>query len=207
MNKVIMLVDGSPTVHKIVELTFADAGIHIESATTGSQAIDMLGRLEPDLVLADVTVDGPSGYDICRQVKSAHPAIPVVLLAGTFEPFDFERARDCGADGHLVKPFEVAALQTKIEALLDIGAAEPSPPAEALHEPAAPSVIPVSERDEPAGGGDSGRTLSADDVEAVARAVVRRLGPDSLREVARELLPEMAEKIIRERIRELESEE
>ena len=45
MNKVILLVDGSPTVHKIVELTFSDTSVRIESATTGREAVDILEHL------------------------------------------------------------------------------------------------------------------------------------------------------------------
>jgi hypothetical protein len=53
----------------------------------------------------------------------------VLLLAGSFEPFDPERARECGADGHLPKPFESRTLLARVRELIERPAAPPAPPA------------------------------------------------------------------------------
>ena len=68
-------------------------------------------RCDPDLVLADVLMPGKSGYEVCEALKSdpATASIPVLLLAGNFEPFDEARARAARADAHIVKPFESQA--------------------------------------------------------------------------------------------------
>lgn len=128
MPKTILVADDSVTIRKVVELTFRDTDIRVEAVATGREAMEKLAAARPDLVLADVVMPEPSGYEICRAVKSSEHPVPVLLLAGTFEPFDEERARACGADGHIVKPFESRVLLGRIEELLARPPAPPAPP-------------------------------------------------------------------------------
>jgi CheY-like chemotaxis protein len=118
MPKTILLADDSLTIRKVVELTFSDSDIRVESVGSGREALDRIETVLPDLVLADVVMPEPSGYEICEKIKTSTRPVPVLLLAGTFEPFDVERARACGADGHLVKPFESGVLIERVETLL-----------------------------------------------------------------------------------------
>jgi DNA-binding response OmpR family regulator len=118
MPKTILLADDSVTIRKVVELTFSESEYRVESVGSGQEALERLETLDPDLVLADVVMPEPGGYDLCRRVKKSDRPVPVLLLAGTFEPFDEEQARQCGADGHLVKPFESGSLLERVEALL-----------------------------------------------------------------------------------------
>lgn len=121
MPRTILLADDSVTIRKVVELTFLDSGFRVVAVGTGREALDLLGELRPDVVLADVVMPGPSGYEVCRAVKSSPHPVPVLLLAGTFEPFDADEARACGADGHLTKPFDSRTLVTRVDALLESG--------------------------------------------------------------------------------------
>jgi CheY-like chemotaxis protein len=104
----ILLADDSVTVQKIITLTFSDEGVDVVAVNNGDEAISRLQYLRPDLVMADVSIPGRNGYEICEFVKS-HPEMkdtPVILLVPAFEPFDEERARRIGADYHLTKPFQ-----------------------------------------------------------------------------------------------------
>jgi DNA-binding response OmpR family regulator len=181
---------------------------------SGREALELFASLGPDLVLADVVMPEPSGYDVCRAVKSSSRPVPVLLLAGTFEPFDPERASGAGADGHLIKPFESRVLVERVEALLAAGIRAPAPapaaPPEAAEiedvltdlaaePPPAPAEPPPPEEVEPA--------LSEADLARLARLVVSRLSEEIVREVAWEVVPEAAERLVRERLRQLESEE
>lgn len=222
MARTILIADDSPTIRKIVELAFCDTDIRVECAQGGGEALDRLSAVRPDLVLADVVMPDPSGYELCRTIKASERPVPVVLLAGTFEPFDAERARECGADGHLVKPFESDALRAKVHALLETPGEPAGPPLDARVEeveeveealsvdvlPADPaSAADVAPAPEAPPASEPPAGFSLEFVEAVADAVVRRLAPDVLREVALRVVPELATEIIRERIRELEQEE
>jgi CheY-like chemotaxis protein len=104
----ILLADDSVTVQKIITLTFSDEGAEVSSVNNGEEAISRLRYVRPDLVMADVSIPGKDGYDICEFVKT-HPDLkgtPVILLVPAFEPYDEERARRVGADYHLTKPFQ-----------------------------------------------------------------------------------------------------
>jgi CheY-like chemotaxis protein len=83
MRRTILLADDSVTIRKIVELTFGDSDIRVESVGSGREALERLRDLRPDLVLADVVMPGPSGYEVCRAVKASERPVPVRLLAGT----------------------------------------------------------------------------------------------------------------------------
>jgi CheY-like chemotaxis protein len=213
MPKTILLADDSVTIRRVVQLTFSDTDLRVEAVGSGREALQRLEVLRPDLVLADVSMPEPSGYDICRHVKTSTRPVPVLLLAGTFEPFDPERARSCGADGHIIKPFESSALLRRVQGLL----AEPAAvlPRQAPPEAVGPAGPPPSRPAAPAAAAavpgpgltlPSGTTLGPEDVDAIARAVVERLSQDVLREIAWEVVPELAEAILRERARQIEGE-
>src|SRR5205085_5071287 len=99
----------------------------------GDDAVARLSQVQPDLVIADVHMPGANGYEVCRQVKRWRARTPVLLLVGTFEPFQDEEAHRAGADGHLKKPFDSQELLRRVEELL---AAAGTPEAVIAHVPA-----------------------------------------------------------------------
>ena len=123
----LLLADDSATIQKVIDLTFADEGVQVVSVSNGQDAIQRLLELMPDVVLADVFMPSPNGYQVCEYVKTNEQLkhIPVMLLVGSFEPFDEAEARRVGADDILTKPFQ------SIRRLIDrVGALVSSPPAE-----------------------------------------------------------------------------
>ncbi len=123
----LLLADDSATIQKVIDLTFADEGVQVVSVSSGREAIDRLLEIRPDVVLVDVFMPSPNGYEVCEYVKTNEQLkhIPVMLLVGSFEPFDEAEARRVGADDILTKPFQ------SIRRLIDrVGALVSSPPAE-----------------------------------------------------------------------------
>lgn len=118
--KKILLADDSITIQKVVELTFSDADYQVISVSNGAQALKKIAEVRPNVVLLDVIMPEKNGYEVCEQIKRspATAGIPVLLLTGTFEPFDRKRAELAGADGHLTKPFESQVLVAKVEELI-----------------------------------------------------------------------------------------
>jgi CheY-like chemotaxis protein len=132
MPKTLLLADDSVTIQKVVGISFANEDVVLLTVDNGDDAIARAREARPDVVLADVVMPGRNGYDVCQAIK-ADPAlahIPVLLLTGTFEAFDEQRASRVGADGHITKPFEAQALVDKVNGLLS------RPPASAAAEPA-----------------------------------------------------------------------
>ena len=123
----LLLADDSATIQKVIDLTFADEGVRVVAVGNGQDAIDKLLEEPPDIVLADVFMPAPNGYEVCEYVKTNEKLkhIPVMLLVGSFEPFDEAEARRVGADDILTKPFQ------SIRRLIDrVGALVSSPPVE-----------------------------------------------------------------------------
>jgi CheY-like chemotaxis protein len=118
--KKILLADDSLTIQKVVELTFSDSEYVLLCVSNGQKALDKVAEEAPDLILADVVMPEKNGYEVCEAIK-ANPAtarIPVILLSGTFEPFDRDRAERLGCDAIVSKPFDSQQLLRQVEALL-----------------------------------------------------------------------------------------
>ena len=133
----LLLADDSPTIQKVVELTFADEGVTVVSVGSGAEALARLSEDKPDVVLADVFMPLPNGYEICQYIKQNAELrhIPVMLLVGSFEPFDEAEARRVGADDILTKPFQsIRRLIDRVGGLVS-GKADPDqvPTAELPH--------------------------------------------------------------------------
>lgn len=129
MSQTILLADDSLTIQKVVELTFADTDYDVVAVSSGDELLSRLGETRPDIVICDIIMPGRDGYSVCQQIKS-NPStlhIPVVLLTGTFEPFDKERAVAAGCSEIITKPFEARRLVETVERLTssETPAAEP----------------------------------------------------------------------------------
>ena len=120
MSRKILLADDSITIQKVVELTFSDSDFDVVSVGNGEQALRKAREMRPDIALLDVIMPEKNGYEVCQIFKQDPDLrrIPVLLLTGTFESFDRERADAAGADGYLTKPFESQMLISKVEELL-----------------------------------------------------------------------------------------
>jgi CheY-like chemotaxis protein len=120
MPKTILLADDSVTIQKVVGISFANEDVVLLTVDNGTDAITRAREARPDLVLADVMMPGRDGYEVCEALKSDPDLrhVPVLLLSGTFEPYDEERAGRVGAAGHITKPFEAQALVDEVNALL-----------------------------------------------------------------------------------------
>lgn len=120
----LLLADDSITIQKVVNLTFADEGIEVITVGNGDSAMEKMAETAPDLVMADVNMPGLNGYQVCEKIKQDENfrQTPVILLVGSFEPFDEEEARRVGADDFLTKPFQsIRQLVSKVTVLLDAG--------------------------------------------------------------------------------------
>ena len=120
MPKTILLADDSVTIQKVVGISFANEDVVLVTVDNGDDAVLRARETRPDLVLADVAMPGKDGYEVCDAIKTDPDLrhVPVLLLSGTFERFDEDRARTVGADGHITKPFEAQALVDRVNQLL-----------------------------------------------------------------------------------------
>ncbi len=118
----LLLADDSITIQKVVNLSFAEEEIEVITAADGNSAMEKFVEFAPDLVMVDINMPGFDGYRICEMIKQDEETkqIPVILLVGSFEPFDEAEARRVGADDYLTKPFHsIPQLVSRVSDLLD----------------------------------------------------------------------------------------
>lgn len=122
----LLLADDSITIQKVVELVLAEEDFEIKSVSNGEDAFNAMDSFRPDIVLADIEMPKINGYQLCEKIKQnpKTSGIPVILLAGAFEPIDEELSRTVGADDSVIKPFESQELISKINAVLTMVAAD-----------------------------------------------------------------------------------
>jgi len=144
----ILLADDSLTIQKVIELTFSGTDFELKAVGNGDLALPLLDSFSPDIVLADCVMPGKTGYELCEEVKRLPGGrfVPVVLLTGTFEPFDKPRAEQAGADSVVTKPFDSQGLASLVRDLVNKAEEEraatppepppPPPPPPPVEEPA-----------------------------------------------------------------------
>lgn len=178
----LLLADDSITIQKVVNLTFADEGIDVIAVGDGDAALAALSSDTPDILLADVNMPGPTGYEICERLRAneATRNLPVILLVGSFEPFDEAEASRVGANAYLTKPFQsIRQLVAQVNEL--IAAAEPPADVSAAPEGAPESNVAVNGGGyaavgEPASHQSSGEMPSVPAVEEAAPRYFDDLG-------------------------------
>lgn len=140
----ILAVDDSATMRRIYEMTFAGQdGMEVVTVDSGDAAIRYVMERGADIVLADASMNGTTGYDVARALREqpGTASTPVVLLASAQAPFDAERARASGIDDHILKPFDTQSLIDKARDVMSRGRGAvkvPSAPAAARPVAAAP---------------------------------------------------------------------
>lgn len=111
-RRLVVAIDDSLTVRKIVSITLERLGYRVMTAKEGGEALTMLAEAQPDLILLDITMPGMDGYQVCKAIKQ-NPAtrrIPVVMLSGKDGFFDKVKGRLAGATDYITKPFQEATL-------------------------------------------------------------------------------------------------
>lgn len=126
MGHKLLLADDSITIQKVVSLTFAEEDFEVICVGNGEMAVEKIREQQPDIVLADIFMPRKTGYEVCAFVKTNERFrhTPVILLVGTFEPFDKAEAASVGADGFLTKPFEPTVLIRMVRQMLEKTKAE-----------------------------------------------------------------------------------
>ena len=150
MTRTLLLADGSVTIQRVVELTFAHEDIRVMTVSDGRRAIQVLEAEQPDVVLVDVDLPEVDGYALAAHIRRVPRLknVPILLLAGAFEPVDQQKARDVGSDGIIIKPFEPQVVVTRVKELIDQRDRSAAPASgkstEAAETASAPAPKPVA---------------------------------------------------------------
>lgn len=118
MPATLLAVDDSVTMRKVLEMTFTGEDFRVVTADTADAALALVKTENPSLVLADCTLPGKSGYDLCSAIKRDAPGLPVLLLSSKLNPYDKTKGQAANADDYIDKPFDTQKLIDKVMGLL-----------------------------------------------------------------------------------------
>lgn len=119
--KTVLIVDDEPTIRTLVNAVLDGPGVRTLEAADGPEAMDMIRRYRPDLVLLDVVMPRMDGFTVCQRMRAEESMArtPVLLLTALVQESDHELARRAGADGVVQKPFSPAVLRSTVESILN----------------------------------------------------------------------------------------
>src|SRR6202049_2612950 len=118
MNKAtILVVDDESQIRRVLRATLSSDGYDVIEAKDGLEAIDMVIRERPDLVLLDVNMPGMSGLEACSKIRLSYEG-PIIMVTVRNSEQDKVVALDAGADDYVVKPFAIGELLARIRAAL-----------------------------------------------------------------------------------------
>lgn len=121
VEPVVLVVDDSPTVRKIVQLTLQRERIRVVTAGDGLSALAAVSDEEPDLILLDIMLPRMDGYNICQVIRKnmAYRDMPIIMLSGKDGLFDKMRGKLAGSTEYITKPFDSAELVATVKRYLD----------------------------------------------------------------------------------------
>jgi CheY-like chemotaxis protein len=119
----LLIADDSTTIQKVFERNFPTEEFTLSFANDGEEALAKARTERPNLIIADISMPVKNGFEVCATLKQdpVFKDIPVLLLIGILDDFDEDESRRAGADGFIVKPFEVNAALNKVRAALAKG--------------------------------------------------------------------------------------
>lgn len=150
MPSTVLAVDDSVTMRKVLEITFAGPEFRVVTANSADAALQKLKSDRPDVVIADVSLDPKTGYDLCKAIKQASPGTPVLILSSKQNPFDAGKGSAAQADDHLDKPFDTQMMIDKVKKLLGSKGEVKAPAQPQAQAPAQPQPQPQAAAPAPA---------------------------------------------------------
>ena len=125
----ILIVEDEPDIADLVKYHLEKAGLPARTVADGKQAMELIVRDQPDMVILDLMLPGMDGLEVCRRLRAsaATKAIPVIMLTAKTEEVDRIVGLEMGADDYVPKPFSPRELVARVKAVLRRSAAPVEP--------------------------------------------------------------------------------
>ncbi len=114
----ILIIDDDDSLRDTVSLVLEREGYRTVQAAEGRGGLEQALLLRPDLILVDLRLPGMTGVEICKQLRGAEVAIPIIVLSAIGDEIDKVLLLEIGADDYVVKPFRTRELTARIRAVL-----------------------------------------------------------------------------------------
>lgn len=113
----VLVVDDEPETIKYVSANLRARGYDVLSAEDGQTALEAFRESAVDLVILDIMMPAPDGFEVCRTIRR-RSGVPIIMLSARGRERDIVRALDLGADDYLTKPFGVEEMLARVRAAL-----------------------------------------------------------------------------------------
>jgi DNA-binding response OmpR family regulator len=113
----IMIVDDDPSIRKFVRANLEARGYKVLLAADGEEALQIIERELPDLILLDIMMPKMDGFTVCRRLRE-WSKVPILMLTARDNENDKVSCLDAGADDYIIKPFSLRELLSRIKAVL-----------------------------------------------------------------------------------------
>ncbi len=117
-EKRILIVDDDDEIRDLLEFDVRASGYFVDTARDGMEGLNKALNNTYDLILLDVMMPKMNGFDVCKNIRQAKLAIPILMLTAKGTIDDKTEGFDCGADDYLVKPFDIQEVLLRIRVLL-----------------------------------------------------------------------------------------
>ena len=112
-----LVVDDEPGVMKLLRSNLQTEGYDVLTALDGSEAIQVIEKEAPDLIILDIVMPSIDGFEVCRRVRE-WSQIPIIMLSALDDEMDKVKCLDLGADDYLTKPFGTQELMARVRSVI-----------------------------------------------------------------------------------------
>ena len=113
----ILIVDDNPEIREIINVLLGGEGFEVSEAENGAQALTLIEQQDFDLIILDIMMPGPNGYQTCRKIRELSNA-PILFLSARTKESDKTLGFSSGGDDYLAKPFSYAELAARVKAMI-----------------------------------------------------------------------------------------
>src|ERR1700716_2554040 len=118
MNENVLLIEDEKALSQTLSDRLRAEGYVVNFARDGNDGLDKATRLPFDLIILDVMLPGKNGFDVCREIRQAGLATPILMLTARGQTAEKIVGLKLGADDYVTKPFDMLELMARVEALL-----------------------------------------------------------------------------------------
>jgi DNA-binding response OmpR family regulator len=116
-GELILVVDDEANIVELARLYLEKEGFRVEEASTGEEALKGFEDLSPALIILDIMLPAPDGWEVCRRIRS-RSQVPIIMLTAREDEVDKVVGLELGADDYLTKPFSPRELVARVKAVL-----------------------------------------------------------------------------------------
>ena len=135
MGKTVLIVEDEQNIVDILSFNLNREGYDTLEAYDGNTGLQLALEQNPDLIMLDLMLPGMNGFDVCRKLREAGSAVPILMLTAREEEADKVLGLELGADDYITKPFSMRELLARVKANIRRVAMAPAPSSQAGTEP------------------------------------------------------------------------